>query len=257
MRHCLNAAQSPLDCHIEAVLPAVHHRFDANYKATVDVSKEVAAVSEQVGLLRKEIAQRSDLESIRNDIGHMKKFLLRVQEGFIMGFKEATTAEATQDEGGLSQQGHGSALLTPTVGAPVGRIEARNDQAHSTNHPIIPLLSIYKDLHDFYLHWCGEGIYQRADGWSIAKLEQTLKHHWRTRMTTGERTHFSKAKRIIEAIEEQASQRDDHSIDNLVMEWNDIMKNRKGIFSTSGMIKWLVEMGFVERKRARGTHVKK
>lgn len=252
MKNTLDQAQTPLDCKLEAVLPAVHQRFDAINKKVCDVEKSLMEKIDERFHIEGE-SRRAETNEIVNEMRKMSAFMLCCKnaiEGFAGAFQS-----------GFSFGGR-AAEVAPAVLAPVAtrqevrreeeRQEIRNDdELRNDNPPVVKLRPVYKDLKAFYRHWYGIGDTAQT---SIAVMEETTNRAWRKGFTTSEKIEFSKAKRIIGAIQSEAEKR---NIDIVLDEWNEEIRKKKKTFSLSGTVKWLTEMGFVTTMKPRGSHATK
>lgn len=250
MKNTLEQAQTPLDCRLEAVLPAVHQHFDALRKGQVDLDVRLSKLADQHVQLRSDILDRLSHRTNNDErIDSMSAILHRFQnafEGAIGGFGS-----------GLSTNGMvaevAPVVATATVAHPAHI--PRNDNEPSGNPPpVVKLQPAYKDFHAFYGHWYG--LDDPNAEWSIAKLEETTKGRWRKSFTTAEKIMFSRASRIIQTIKLVADQNGQDSY-AVLSEWNDAMKNEKRSFTVSGMQTWLAQTGVMKTKMPRGAHSKK
>jgi hypothetical protein len=242
MKAALENASTPLDCRLEAVLPAVHHRFDANFKVTMDMSKEVTVVKNDV---------KKGVTGINNKLDDVSTLLHRFVSA-AQTFGRSLGGQGTTDE-----VENGVALSEEPSVPPIAR-RADHDSLplQQPGIPMIPLLPVYGNLLQLYQHWYGEREYTRDDGWSIAKLEENHKRRWRNGWSTAQKCQFSRASRIIEAIKQEAN-RTHKDNDVMAMQWSETMEVIGGKFTLGRMLTWLTEKGFLERKKPRGSSVRK
>jgi len=155
MKSTLDEARTPLDCRLEAVLPAVHQRFDASHKATVDVRNEVSALRDEFRNYRE--SRYSENDEMMNTM--MNTIFQRLQDGlngFLSGLSGGSTSSTSNR---MVAEAGGSISTVPTAAVVAQERQrmqvGRNNKRHHDAYPVIKLLSKYKDLHTFHQHWYG------------------------------------------------------------------------------------------------------
>ena len=244
MKLALDQASTPLDCKLEAVLPAVHHRLDATHKATLDLSRTVKNLEEQMGEIKAgQHRIESGQEKQQNAMGQFLVGLGRLGRNIQEGVAPMDFDEEEEDIGSISESPH---VQNTHNQAPQ---EPRSDDGY----PSLRLLPAYGNLLQLYQHWNGVGDYRRPDGWTIGKLEETHRSKWRKKWSGAEKSQFSRASRIMLALKEEAERKTKH-LDDMAIEWNETMEVIGGKFSLSRMITWLDNRSFIDRKKTRGRH---
>jgi hypothetical protein len=243
MKLALDQASSPLDCKLEAVLPAVHHRLDATHKATLDLSRTVKNLEEQMSEVKAgQRRMESGQEKQQNAMGQFLVGLGRLGRNIQEGVAPMDFDEEDHDVGAISE----SNVQNNHIEAPPG-------PRYDDSYPSLRLLPAYGNLLQLYQHWYGIGDYKRPDGWTIAKLEETHRSKWRKKWSGAEKSQFSRASRIMQALKEEA-ERKPKQLDDMAIEWNETMEVIGGKFSLTRMISWLDNRSFIDRKKTRGRH---
>jgi hypothetical protein len=237
MKMALDQESTPLDCRLEAVLPAVHQRLDASHKATTDLSRTT-----------NQIDQRTI--QIDNRVMKMEGIMLH----FLRGVSDVGRAclRGHDDTMDVDEESYVEAeLTTPT--RPSRHAANRDDDGH---YPTLTLLPVYSNLLQLYHHWYGLGEFERhGDDWSISKLEEKHGNEWRRSWSSAQKCQFSRASRIIQAMKIEA----DHKhidLDRMAIQWSETMEVN-GKFTLGRMMTWLTDRGFMDRRKARGKNAPK
>ena len=236
MKIALNEASTPLDCRLEAVLPAVHHRLDASHKATTDLTRTTNQIQERTIQIDSRVAKME---------GIMVDFLRGVSRvGRACLQEHDDTMDLEDDEyGGIESVVHEK---SPAPSRP-----SRNDDNDDDHYPSIMLLPVYSNLLQLYQQWYGLGEFKRQhDDWSIATLEEKHRKEWRRSWSSAQKSQFSRASRIIQALKDEAANKC-IGLGDMAVQWSETMEV-KGKFTLGGMVTWLTDRGFIDRRQARG-----
>jgi hypothetical protein len=244
MKDALDQATTPMDCRMEAVMPAVHHRLDANHKVTVDVGRDLGR---RIHDLERTIeggfsCQRELLkDEIEQSIGSLFQNIGRAFQGGIAVPMDVDNVQRAQ---GIGEE--------PT--SPVQEQDQGPSNADINDRPpIITLRPIYGNLMDLYDHWNALGVYKQQDGWSIAELEQKYRWKWRKEWSPADKLRFSRVQRIMEAIIKEARNRNpnDPDFNWVVLQWSETLESM-GKFSINKTMNWLISHGKIQTKKSRG-----
>ena len=244
MKDALDQATTPMDCRMEqAVMPAVHHRLDANHKVTVDVGRDLGR---RINDLERTIeggfsCQRELLKNeIEQSIGSLFQNIGRAFQGAIAPSMNVDNVEGVQGmEKEPSLQGREN--------------EGPSNAVNTDRPPMITLRPIYGSLMDLYDHWNALGAYKQQDGWSIAELEQKYRSKWRKEWSPADKLRYSRVQRIMEAIIKEARNLNpsDPDINWVLLQWSKTLE-LMGKFSINKTMNWLISHGKIQTKKSRG-----
>jgi len=259
MQNALDQERGPIEGRLQAVIPGINERFDASHKATIDLERKIGELSEKMdsqyalisSLAQGRMGNQQGSNSDKDELVQRLRAALHIMAG-----------GGIENVGGLLPQEELLALPAPPVvaAAPIvcrpPLLQGQNRQEYN-ERPVIELLAKYRDLRDFNQHWFGEGDYWRADGWSIAKLEEKFTSKWRNKWSRSKTCSFTRAAQIIKAIKKEANNQN-RSIDDVVEDWNERVKEAKGKFTVCGMVDWIDNtLGLREKQKKRGKNAAK
>lgn len=225
MRNAIDNQASPLDATLESVLPGIHDRLDAQRKATKDLEEKVTEIGKNVN--------DTIIQTSRQSFQHFASIVSEINT--IVQNRPPFEADIQVTPTGPSKEHEGTATT------------ASNEEQNSTVAlpEIQPRYDTLMELHD---HWFGLGKFH--GGISIDELETRHRNKWRKKYTSAQETQFSRAKRIIQAMKAEADQKN-IDVHIVASSWSENFEN-DGRLTFPNVIKWLVENGFLARKKQRG-----
>jgi hypothetical protein len=233
------AATSPLDFNLEAVLPGVHSRL----------SSMQAQIGSGFGEMR---TWKGEVNDTMSDNAQK---LVKIAASLLQGARGGSTAMGT-GMGGATTMGTGTSGGATTMGSSPQQQAAATDEDDDNDnfekakmHQMAPR---YMSLETIYYEWYGlECFKDKPIVGGFERCEQVFKHKWRKDHSWGQKKHFSRLKRIIEGIQKKAA-----------MEGIDIMAAVTTLApiyqgdckkSISKMEDWMSERGFIQKGKSRAT----
>lgn len=211
MKVALDQAEMPLDCRMEAVVPAMHHQLQANRKAMHDIRADIEN-------LRKEMKSYHD-SRLEDRVKIVDDLARRLQRG-VDFFRSGVMGEAIPRQEEVEAA---SPLMEVQPAESPEENSARQLQNDDDEgKQAITIRPQFFNLRDLYTYWHKHEIF---GGKTLAELEETAKGIWKKRLkiTSGEDTQLSKMSRIMKAVDEYAENKGMASED-VVESWFDDTK---------------------------------
>jgi hypothetical protein len=240
---------SPLDAHLQAVLPGVHHRMEVNRHEIVglrgDVRRLTTAVETSTEIFNNRVDEIIQVNEEKNAaLGRMH---------IMVGSKLLNRSSSEEEEEG--EEG-ASCSSPPRIGR-TRRLPRRRSEEQEQECPKYHLSPSPKTLFAIYNEWFGGGpdFEDIPVPGGIAALEDKFKARWRRHFEPCEVKEFSRRRMCINAIAAYAT-REGVSQAASLMQLNKIYEEeaKKKVPMMANIVQ---DMGLIEKKAKRGKAKKK